>query len=132
MLPPVTQPFQGFAISIIDFRLGTGGGGDGLVAGLIPDMRDMPGFMLKVGFEAPDHVIVEGGGKIPIQQTIGPLDVVALMIDLRENSLSVGIDLSFQLSVIRSPSTSSAFASTSSRRRTRSRSRCSCTGSASV
>jgi hypothetical protein len=102
VLPPVTQPFQGFAIAIIDVRLGSGGGGAaGLVAGLIPDMRDMPGFMLKVGFEAPDHVIVEGGGKIPIQKTIGPLDVVALMIELREDSLGIGIDLSFQLSVIK-------------------------------
>ena len=102
VLPPVAQPFQGFAIAIIDVRLGTGGGGaTGLVAGLIPDMRDMPGFMLKVGFEAPDHVIVEGGGKIPIQKTIGPLDVVALMIELREDSLGIGIDLSFQLSVIK-------------------------------
>ncbi len=104
LLPPGAQPFQGFAISIIDFRLGSGGGGaTGLVAGLIPDMRDMPGFMLTIGYDAnaPQKIIVEGGGKIPIQQTLGPLDVQALMIELRKDSLGVGIDLSFQLSVIK-------------------------------
>jgi hypothetical protein len=97
------EPFQGFTISILDLRLGTGGSttGSGLVANLIPDLRDMPGFTIKVGFQAPGTAIIEGGGKIPIQQTIGPLDVVALMVDLREDSLSVGIDLSFQLAVIK-------------------------------
>jgi hypothetical protein len=97
------EPFQGFTISILDLRLGTGGGttGSGLVANLIPDLRDMPGFTIKVGFQAPGTPIIEGGGKIPIQQTIGPLDVVALIVDLREDSLSVGIDLSFQLAVIK-------------------------------
>jgi hypothetical protein len=103
LLPPAPQPFQGFTIQILDLRLGTGGGttGTGLVASLIPDMRDMPGLMLKAGFDAPSKIIVEGGGKIPIQKTIGPLNVVALLLEVREKSLTVGVDLSFQLAVIK-------------------------------
>ncbi len=102
LLPPVSDPVEGFSIQILDLRLGTGSGttGSGLAASIIPDMRDMPGFMLKAGFEG-GKIVVEGGGKIPIQKTIGPLDVVALLIEIREKSLSVGLDLSFQLSVIK-------------------------------
>ncbi len=96
------QPFDGLTVTILDLRLGTGGGtaGSGLVAGLIPDMRDMPGFMLRAGFQGGD-LILEGDGKVPLQRTIGPLDIVAILIEIRTNSLTVGIDLSFQLSVIK-------------------------------
>lgn len=99
------QPFQEFKIQILDLRLGASDEttGAGLVGSLIPDMRNMPGFALTVGYDgkALDPFLIEGGGKIPIQQTIGPLEVVALLVDVRKNSVTVGVDLSFQLSIIK-------------------------------
>lgn len=97
------NPLKAIGLSIYDVRLGTGGGttGSGLIAGLIPDMRDMQGFLLSVAWQSPSTLTVTGGGKVPIQKTIGPLEVVALLIDIRTNSLSVGIDLAFQLAMIK-------------------------------
>lgn len=100
-----SQPFRKFKIQVLDLRLASKTNGSGLVASLIPDMRDVPGFRLSVAYDASaplnDRFKLEGGGKIPIQQTLGPLDVVALLVDVRTNSLTVGIDLSFHLAIIK-------------------------------
>jgi hypothetical protein len=98
---PSQASLEGLSVSLLDVRLGSLGGGNatGLVASLLPDLREMPGF--SISFTTPDSLVVVGGGKIPIQESIGPLDLVALLVDLREESLSVGIDLAFQLAMIR-------------------------------
>ena len=44
---------------------------------------------------------MRGGGKIPVQLTLGPLEIASLIIDLREESFSIALDLAFQLSAIR-------------------------------
>ncbi len=69
--------FNGFSIKLTDLRFGAGGGSEqtsGLVAGLLPDLREVPGFQLALEFTAsPLKVKVSGGGKVPIERSLGPL-----------------------------------------------------------
>src|SRR5262249_33430759 len=78
------------------------GGGEGLVYSLLPDLRNSPGFTFIGTYNiAKNDFEFSGGGKIPLQETIGPLNLGGLLIDLRRESLAVGLDLSFQLAVIK-------------------------------
>ncbi len=91
---------QSIDFSLIDLRLGeAGGGGSGLIASLVPDLRQAPGFQLNVHL-ASGSVAITGGGKIPVQKAIGPLQLVALLVDVRSESLAIGMDLFFQLGPI--------------------------------
>lgn len=94
---------QSITLTITDLRFGEGGGAKqatGLLASLLPDLREAEGFQVSLKYILPDQVTVTGGGKIPIQRSIGPLDIVSLLVDIREDSLSVGIDLSFKLAML--------------------------------
>ncbi|MDA4107835.1 DUF6603 domain-containing protein [Mycolicibacterium holsaticum] len=93
---------DGFQVGFEDMRLGDRGSGGGIVASLIPDMREMPGFGLQLVYSASlePPVTLTGGGKIPIQRTFGPLEIAALLVDLREESFAVGLDLGFELGPI--------------------------------
>jgi hypothetical protein len=92
-------------VALYDLRFGEGAGAGeagGLVGSLLPDMRQAPGFTLAVNldFNKPNKVSVTGGGKIPLQETIGPLELAGLLIDLKDDRFLIGIDLSFKLAVI--------------------------------
>ena len=90
----------GFRLAFTDLRIGEKGAAGGIVASLLPDLKEVPGFDLAVQYEAPSDVTVTGGGKIPIQRTIGPLEIAALLIDVREESFAIGLDLGFELGPI--------------------------------
>ncbi len=93
---------DGFQVGFTDLRLGTSQNGGGIVASLIPDMRELSGFSLMLTYSASSNppVMVTGGGKIPIQQTLGPLEIAALLVDIRADSMAIGLDLGFELGPI--------------------------------
>jgi hypothetical protein len=100
-LDPSGQPvIDGFTLGFENLRLSNTGSGGGIVASLIPDMRPMPGFNLSLSYSPPGDILVVGGGKIPIQKTLGPLEIAALLVDVREESFAVGLDLGFELGPI--------------------------------
>ena len=102
VVDPAQSPFlNGFTIGLDDLRIGSPGEG-GIVATLIPDMRELSGFRLALTYEAGANppVVVTGGGKIPIQRTLGPLEIAALLIDIREESMAIALDLGFELGPI--------------------------------
>jgi Family of unknown function (DUF6603) len=98
--PAAPTVVDGFTLGFENLRLSDENGGSGIVAELIPDMRQMPGFKLALTYTPPNLVKVEGGGKVPIQRTIGPLEIAALLIDIREESFAIGLDLGFELGPI--------------------------------
>ncbi|MEZ6060146.1 MAG: DUF6603 domain-containing protein [Planctomycetaceae bacterium] len=98
--PSSATVLDGFTLGFENLRLSNTGNGSGIVASLIPDMRPMPGFHLSATYAAPGSLKVTGGGKIPIQRTIGPLEIAALLVDVREESMAVGLDLGFELGPI--------------------------------
>ena len=89
-----------FSIKIEDLRL-TSPGGDGVAGSVFPDMREMDGFTVAFTWVAPGSVHIKGSGKIPIQRTIGPLQIVALLVEVSDTDLTVGVDLAFELAMIR-------------------------------
>lgn len=93
---------NGFDIGFENLRIGDRGTAGGIVETLIPDMSELPGFKFRLAYSetADPPVTITGGGKIPIQRTIGPLEIAALLVDLREESLAVGLDLGFELGPI--------------------------------
>ena len=100
VINPAAEPvLDGFTLGFKNLRLSNDSAGSGIVASLIPDMRQFPGFHLTVDYTS-GKLRITGGGKIPIQRTIGPLEIAALLVDIREKSFAVGLDLTFQLSVI--------------------------------
>jgi hypothetical protein len=98
--PSAPTVVDGFTIGFENLRLSNEDTGSGIVASLIPDMRPMPGFRLSLLYEPPQLPVVTGGGKVPIQRTIGPLEIAALLIDVREESFAIGLDLGFELGPI--------------------------------
>src|SRR5581483_9379217 len=97
------NPISSFSVSIVDLRLGQGGGpgATGLVSQLFPDLREVQGFTLNIDWKVGDTLpSITGGGKIPIQRTIGPLEIVALLVEFDTNSFTVGVDLYFALGPI--------------------------------
>lgn len=98
--PSMAAVLDGFTLGFENLRLSNTGNGSGIVASLIPDMRPMPGFNLSATYSAPGSLKVMGGGKIPIQRTIGPLEIAALLVDVREESFAIGLDLGFELGPI--------------------------------
>jgi|GEM_PF-5672998 len=102
-LSNLADPISGFSLLIVDLRLGkaSGLGGSGLVAALFPDLREVPGFSLNISYKRGDSFpSITGGGKIPIQRSIGPLEIVALLVELKSASLTLGVDLFFTLGPI--------------------------------
>lgn len=99
-----SKPFSGFSLGFDDLRLGTtntdGSDVSGLIASLIPDLKQAPGFHFELDWTTAKGVAISGGGKIPIQLTLGPLSLSQLLVDAENSGLTVGINLSFQLSVI--------------------------------
>lgn len=100
-LDPTAAPvLHAFKLGFENLRLSDDGTGSGIVASLIPDMRQLPGFALTLTYAPAGTISVVGGGKIPIQRTIGPLEIAALLVDVREKSFAVGLDLGFELGPI--------------------------------
>ena len=101
--PTQVNPLSTVSLGFTDVRLGSGGtpGATGVVAKLFPDLRQVTGFNISVSYTRGDSApTVLGGGKIPIQRTLGPLEVVALLVEFRKDSFTVGVDLFFQLGPI--------------------------------
>jgi hypothetical protein len=95
------NPLFGFTIGFDDLRLGDAkGGATGLIASLIPNLKDAPGFHFQLDWSSAKGVQISGGGKIPIQLTLGPLSLSQLLVDAERSGLTIGINLTFQLSVI--------------------------------
>lgn len=91
---------DGFLLGFEDLRPGDTGAAGGIVADLIPDLREMPGFDFTFGYSEAQGITVAGGGKIPIQRTIGPVEIAALLVELRKESVAIGLDLGFELGPI--------------------------------
>lgn len=95
------SPFNGFSLGFDDLRIGDDkGGATGLLASLIPNLKDAPGFSLTLAWTAASGIKVTGGGQIPLQVTLGPLNLSQLQVDASASGLNIGISLSFALSVI--------------------------------
>jgi hypothetical protein len=100
-------PLAGFSLGFDDLRIGKppangSGGAAGAIADLIPDLNQAQGFHLAVDYPDPTtgNVHISGGGKVPTQVNIGPLSLSQLMVGVDNTSLSIGIDLTFQLAFI--------------------------------
>ena len=103
-LPGPTPTAPSFSATLTDIRLGETAAqmGGGVAASLVPDLNQTPGFRLKLEWDGmKEKFVVTGGGKIPVQLTLGPLEIASLIVDLRESSFSIAVDLAFQLSAIR-------------------------------
>jgi hypothetical protein len=101
--PMQSNPISAVSLGFTDVRLGQNGGAaaPGLVAKLFPDLRQVKGFNIAVSYTRGDSApTVLGGGKIPIQRTLGPLEIVSLLVEFRKDSFTVGVDLFFQLGPI--------------------------------
>lgn len=99
--PSAAPHLDGFKLGFENLRLSNADSGSGIVATLIPDMRQFPGFALLAEYSGSSSALtVTGGGKVPIQQTLGPLEIAALLVDVRKNSFAVGLDLGFELGPI--------------------------------
>jgi hypothetical protein len=94
--PPVSALTVGF----VDFRVALPeGGAGGLLGSVLPDFKEVPGFTLTVTW-TPDGPTFGGGGRIPVQRTLGPLTINTLSVSVDEKRTLVGVDLSFKLSVV--------------------------------
>ena len=92
---------HGFGFLFNDLRLGDqSGGGTSLIGSLLPNLNKIKGFSLDVEWTTPGTVQVSGSATIPIQQTLGPLTIGSLSVDVRNKSVQVGLDLTFQLGPI--------------------------------
>jgi hypothetical protein len=96
------SPLESMTFRLEDIRIDPGAAGAGGIAGgLLGDLRDAPGFFLKVEWTPPDKVLPSGGGRIPIQQTIGPLELSTLLVEVESNgsqsSVEVALDASFRM-----------------------------------
>jgi len=94
---------DGLRVEVTDLRLGDdAGAATGLAATLIPDMRGVPGFHLLADWHSDTGLSLEGGGKVPVQQQIGPVQLRALLVEIDgSESLSLGLDLSLELGGVR-------------------------------
>jgi hypothetical protein len=93
-----------FTFAIDDLRIGAGdmagtSGIGGVIGSIIPDLKKAPGFHLEL-IDNKGKWQVDGGGKIPLQLTLGPLTLNQLLVDIGTSKFSIGIGVSFQLSVI--------------------------------
>jgi hypothetical protein len=98
-------PLAGFSVGFDDLRIGAtkgdgSGGASDLISSLIPDLKQAPGFHFELDWKAKGGVTITGGGKIPIQVTLGPLNLSQLLVEAGNTNLTIGINLGFQLSAI--------------------------------
>jgi hypothetical protein len=102
-LTKIGQPKQIAALSLAlgDLRIGSGNGGgfEGIVGKLIPDLAQAPGFPLAIAWKAGANPPIQltGGGKIPVQQKLGPISLSGLLVELAAQSFSLGLDLALEL-----------------------------------
>lgn len=95
------NPLWGFSLGLDDLRLGdASGNASGLIASLLPNLKNAPGFTFAFAWSPSKGVQISGGGKIPVQLTLGPLSLQQLLVDASNSALTIGVDLTFQLSVI--------------------------------
>jgi len=96
------NPLSGFSLGFDDLRIGSDAtsGDTGVISTLIPDLKKAPGFSFDFAWDTVKGITISGGGKIPIQLTLGPLSISQLQVDASNTSLQVGINLTFQLAVI--------------------------------
>lgn len=86
------------SIDFTDLRLGALGqeAGVGLIGELLPDLRELRGIDLGGSWSA-NKFTPRGGGKIPIQQAIGPFELSAIEFSFDEQSFDFGLDGEFSL-----------------------------------
>ena len=90
-----------FSVALTDVRVGPAGLPGGFAASLLPDLRQVPGFRLALAWK-PAGLTLEGGGRIPVQARLGPLEVGFLVVDLDDPAwLSIAVDVGFHLSAIK-------------------------------
>jgi len=99
------NPLFGFSLGFTDLRLGiTQGDGSGgvqdLISSLLPDLKQAPGFTLNFAWTASGGAKITGGGKIPVQLNIGPLNLSQLLVDAANNSVTIAVNVTFQLAFI--------------------------------
>ncbi|MCA9693502.1 MAG: hypothetical protein KC636_28160 [Myxococcales bacterium] len=95
---PVAAKLSTLSFGLTDLRLGkTESGFSGLIGSLFPDLRELRGVDLGISWSYPDSLELSGGGKIPIQRTVGPLELSALLVELDDEALRVGLDGSLSL-----------------------------------
>lgn len=103
-LKETSNPVAGFSIHLADLRFNPKPDGAAqLIAQLFPDLRDMEGLSARIDWTQSKGLTGGGAGKIPIQKTLGPIEIVALLIDLEIGNagfLKIGVDLVFQLGPI--------------------------------
>lgn len=100
---PAPPAFTFLSLTLSDVRLSKdkNSGISGLVAQIFPDLRNVEGFTVALGYDFAKHAFtISGGGKIPIQLKLGPLDLSSLSVEFDTDSLNVGVDLSFSLGPI--------------------------------
>lgn len=102
-LSRMNDPVTGFSIQLTDLRINPKPDGAGrLIAQLFPDLRDVEGLSTSIAL-SERGLSGDTKGKIPIQKTLGPIEIVALLIDLKignDGHLGLDIDLFFQLGPI--------------------------------
>jgi hypothetical protein len=99
------NPLFGFSLGFDDFRLGVtqgdgSGGASDLISSLLPDLKQAPGFQFEFDWTVSGGVKISGGGKIPVQLTLGPLSLSQLLVDVSNSNLTIAVSLTFQLSFI--------------------------------
>lgn len=94
------DPLQSFRMRLGDIRIDPSdpkANAEGIAGSLLGDMTDAPGFNLVVGWTS-GGVMVEGGGRIAVQQTIGPLELSGLSVEVvDETALEIAVDAAFSL-----------------------------------
>lgn len=97
-LQPPSDPLRSAKLRLEDVRVDPAAAEVSGVAGsLLSDLTEAPGFSLNVEWKPPNTVTPSGGGKIPIQQTIGPLEVSTLNVEIDEDALEIGVDGAFTM-----------------------------------
>lgn len=90
-----TVDIEAISFGLLDMRMGELGLG-GTIGKMLPDLREAPGFDLKLGGSS-SGITLAGKGAIPIQTTIGPFELSTLRFEFDNASLEVGVDGQFSL-----------------------------------
>lgn len=94
--------FEDVKLELGDIRLDPDQGIGALVKQFLPKLTELEGFVLALvgGLPQPPFFRLEGGGRIPIEQKLGPLDVRSLLVAIGKQTLALTVDVGFDLSGI--------------------------------
>jgi hypothetical protein len=94
--------FEDVSFALDDLRLVTDKGVGALLAQFLPHLTKVQGFALELkgGLQQAPFFSIEGGGRIPIQEKLGPLDIRSLLVKVGMKAVAVSVDASFDLSGI--------------------------------